>query len=382
MHPVAAVTPPPGTGEVRRIAALADPVVRNLRITECYHRLAVAFSVRTGRCANWCAFATWASRQAGCTIRGEDLLARLERELELGSGLLHPVRALWRALLRRGVFHRGTRLGRAVRAVHTPFDAFERTSLAVARGNLKVFEEIGSVFAAYLEAPQDFEAFLAGLRAGEPPDGQRYLRQAFTRYRRKESEPDPKRRAELILLANLEIGLHEQNRLQPEIREALDAGAATTQDLGARALRALFPGAVRWNTLLRSPLIVLLDRLGRAFARFSSAIVRRVITECLMVLAMPGGRVLELGRHFEDPFPAPFQSIADQELAALLARFEPAAPAVDDCGARDWSDLAQRMHFIAHLFRAWHTQASLFDPPFTPEQVRLLQAGSIPDSPL
>ena len=51
--------------EVIQIAALRDPVLRNLRITECYHRISAAFAARTGRCANWCTFALWASRQAG-----------------------------------------------------------------------------------------------------------------------------------------------------------------------------------------------------------------------------------------------------------------------------------------------------------------------------
>jgi len=41
-------------------------MVRNLRITQCYSALAGA--------ANWCSFATWVSKQAGQTIRGEDLL--------------------------------------------------------------------------------------------------------------------------------------------------------------------------------------------------------------------------------------------------------------------------------------------------------------------
>jgi hypothetical protein len=38
------------------------------------------------------------------------------------------------------------------------------------------------------------------------------------------------------------------------------------------------------------------------------------------------------------------------ELTQLLARFEPVAPAPDDCGARDWSDLDQRMDYIVQMF--------------------------------
>jgi hypothetical protein len=37
------------------------------------------------------------------------------------------------------------------------------------------------------------------------------------------SEPDPGRKAELVLLANSETGLHEQIRLQPYIANSMDA---------------------------------------------------------------------------------------------------------------------------------------------------------------
>ena len=180
----------PTPDEVRRIAAIADPVLRNLEITACYSCLAAAMAARGDPCSNWCTFATWASRQAGRTIRGEDLLAALEHELGRDAELLHPVDSLWRMLVRRGLFRRDTPLSRLVGDLHTPFDAFELASDAVARGNRKVFAEIGLQFARYLHAcdadlrPDSaaFTAFLDGLAPGEPPEGQRYLRQAFARY--------------------------------------------------------------------------------------------------------------------------------------------------------------------------------------------------------
>src|SRR5215208_51540 len=212
----------PSAADVRRVAAIANPVVRNLEITECYSRLAATFAARTGEGANWCTYATWASRQAGRTIRGEDLLEHLGRRLEQRRWLLHPVAASWRRLLRDGLFQPETRVGRLTAELHTPFDAFELASDRVAVGNLKVFAEIGLEFARYLnECPADlppdspqFERFLAELRPGDPPDGQRLLRQAFEHYEQLRRETDPKMRAELALLANLEIGLHEQTRLQ------------------------------------------------------------------------------------------------------------------------------------------------------------------------
>jgi hypothetical protein len=56
------IHPIPTVDDVERIAAIADPVIRNLRITQCYHELAVTMAARTGTGANWCTFATWASK--------------------------------------------------------------------------------------------------------------------------------------------------------------------------------------------------------------------------------------------------------------------------------------------------------------------------------
>jgi hypothetical protein len=383
------LTPVPTVDDVRRIAAIENPVIRNLEITQCYSRLAAAFAARSGEGANWCTYATWASRQAGRTVRGEDLLDKLGRELGESRWLLHPIATPWRKLLRRGLFQRETRIGRMTAELHTPFDAFERASHAVARGNLKVFEEIGLEFARYLhECTPDptgesapFQRFLAGLRPGDPPHGQRYLRQAFARYERRRAERDPKVRAELAVLANLEIGLHEQTRLQPEIREALDAASVTQADLGRRALEALFPSAAHWWRIVRFPAAAAVGIFAAGAQRASSRLAREVITESFMVLSLPG-QVLALGTHLADAYPEALREPSDAELTELLARFEPVPPAPDDCGARDWSDLHQRMHYVVHLFCAFYLREELSRPPFTPEQVTSFGRGVVPNGEL
>jgi hypothetical protein len=177
------------------------------------------------------------------------------------------------------------------------------------------------------------------------------------------------------VLANLEVGLHEQTRLQPEIREAIDAAYATKEDLGSRVLRAVFP------RLPRLPAAALLGSFAGRLQRESSELARETITESLLVLALPG-RTLALGAHLGDPFPDDLRDVADAELAALLARWEPEPPADDDCGARDWSELDQRMHYISHLFRCFHARAELAGPPFTPEQVKDIRRGRVPDGVL
>jgi hypothetical protein len=375
--------------EIRRIAAIANPVLRNLEITDCYSRLARAFAARGYEGANWCTYATWASRQAGRTIRGEDLHDQLSRRLGAARWLLHPFATLWRRLLRRGLFQRDSRIGRLTAELHTPFDAFERASESVARGNQKVFEEIGLEFARYLEecppdapdAPVRFERFLAGLRPGDPPDGQRYLRHAFERYERLRLEPDATVRAQLAVLANLEIGLHEQTRLQSEIKNAIDAAYATQEDLGLRALDALFPSARRWWPVVRRPAAAVVGGIAAGAQRAASRLAREVITEAFLVLSLPE-RVLALGQHLADEYPDALRDPVGAELSGLLSRFEPVAPARDDCGARDWASLDQRMHYIAHLFRAYHLRDELGRPPFTPEQIASVRRGVVPDGEL
>src|SRR5262245_26316960 len=208
---------PPRVDTVERIAAVDNPVIRNLEITECYADLSAAMRARTGDAADWCTFATWASRQAGNTIRGEDLLDAFDRHLGHRSWLLAPLSSLSRVLLRKGLFQPTTRLGRILSQIHTPFDAFERASAKVAEGNLKVFAEIGREFArfmatvpidAHAESPE-FVTFAAGLRPGPPPDGQDLLKEAFGYYQHQLSETEKPARAAWILLANLKIGLHE-----------------------------------------------------------------------------------------------------------------------------------------------------------------------------
>jgi hypothetical protein len=379
----------PSVDEVRRIVAIADPVIRNLEITHCYSRLAAEFAVRVDDGANWCTFATWASRQAGRTVRGEDLLDHLGNRLADRRWLLHPITTLWRLLLRRGLFQRETRIGRLTAELHTPFDAFEGASAAVARGNLRVFEEIGLEFARYLDEclsdtsveESEVRRFLDRLRPGDPPEGQLYLRQAFMHYERLRVERQPKARAELAVLANLEIGLHEQTRLQPEIRKALDAAHAAKEDLGRRALETLFPSAKRSWAVVRVPAAAAIGVVAAGFQRTSSRVAREAITDSLMVLRLPT-RVLALGTHLADAYPDVLDEPADAELVELLAQYEPVAPAPDDCGARDWSDLHQRMHYLVHLFRAFHLNEQLSRPPFTPEQVASFSRGVVPDGEL
>src|ERR1700687_2375586 len=57
---------------------MADPVLRNLWITQAYHDFASGLAAVGGQTnATWCAFAVWASKTAGAVIRGDELPARV-----------------------------------------------------------------------------------------------------------------------------------------------------------------------------------------------------------------------------------------------------------------------------------------------------------------
>ena len=161
----------------------------------------------------------------------------------------------------------------------------------------------------------------------------------------------------------------------------LDAAHATKEDLGRRALEALFPSTGRWWMVVRRPVGAAIGVVAAGFQRASSRLAREAITDSFMVMTLPE-RVLALGTHLDDAYPEVLKEPADAELVELLARFEPVAPAPDDCGARDWSDLQQRMHYIVHLFRAFHLSEQLSRPPFTPEQVEDFSSGVVPDGDL
>jgi hypothetical protein len=386
------LTLPPTPDDVRRIVAVRDPVIRNLQITQCYFELSRSFAALTGPEGNWCSIATWASKQAGQSIRKEDLARTFERLVRESQRAVQAAQAMSQdAISIQG--QPSQSLAGAVgvlRSAISPKAAFKRNSEAVARGNRKVFEEIGFEFARFLAVfpggrPDEarLAEFLAGLSSGDPPEGQSYLQQAFTHYHRALQSEDPAVRAQLLLLANLEIGFHEQNRLQPEIVEAMNAPIMDPRVLRRRLLEELFPTPESgWRTWLAGlgdrarPVLEARDRLADEARRIG----RLAITEQMMTLAMPDGRTLRLGHDLDAILPEMLQHPQLPELVALLARVDPTPDS--RTGADDWSVLADRMHFIAALFRAYHFNPVLFNTPFTAEQTAEIRAGRRPEGRL
>jgi hypothetical protein len=385
----------PSVAEVDRIVDLGDPVIRNLQITQCYHELATVMAARMGSGANWCTFATWASKQAGQTIRKEDLARVLESSARATFVAVQSDLDVVTAARNLGSGLGEAEIQESVIDVLNPLGALDRASDAVGRGNRKVFQEIGREFARFHAAclnDRSFDSdkivrFCDQLRPGDPPDGQQYLRQAFRRYYQALFEGDAKIRAELMLLANLEIGFHEQTRLQPEIAEAMDAAVIDRWQFEQRLIKALFPGR-GWLARLRLFLLRLFNQTRRidiaidVLLAKARRLARLVITESMMTLSLPNGVRLRLGEDIPAEFPTLLKQIVLADLRMLLERIDLTLDSTRDSGAVDWSELPDRLHFIVDLFRCYHETSDLFDPPFTDEQVIALKAGRLPEGRL
>jgi CRP-like cAMP-binding protein len=326
------------------VAATENLVLRNLKITQMYHRLSLEMTLLIGhQDANWCTFACNASKTAGYSIRGEELpfyevLVALRRRPRLARAADRARDTLERVGLKARVD-----------------DMLEDVSRCISEGNLKVFVEIAG--------------------------GQDLLAEAMSHYHDAMFESAPKRKAELILLANAKVGLHEQQRLQPNIVEGLDApihaglGGVLTR-LVVGPLAGVLPARIT-----RAVEEVMNERerelLGRA-----TAIWRRMVTRSMMTLRLPYGKV-HLGRDMprlpsEELFPDVLQRLELPELVALVKQYDYTQDALTGSGASDWGDIADRMNFILDLFRSRQKSLELFDQPFLYEHRLEMAADRVP----
>jgi len=358
----------------REIAGVADAVPRNLQITQSYHDLSSAMHRWLGgRDANWCTFATWASKQAGAFIRNDEVPRGLRELLGIEAGGAGPATPA----------HRSWLLGFVVATV-------EDVSRHIADGNRKVYAELGPIFARFLQAFGDdlgdagrtIDDFCATLKPGDTADGgQERLRRAFRYYHAARSVEDAKQRAEQILLANLLVGQHEQIRLQSAIAGSLDAPFDVALERAERRAAALrLRDATR--QLLRFVIRLVMPRA----LRDAKDLWIRAETEFMMTLALPDG-TLHLGDDLPPlpdgrSFPPELEQIRNSDLTAFLADIRAARGPASGSGADNWADLDDRMVFIAALFRSRQQDERLLQQPFAPDQAAVIRDGGVPEGKL
>ena len=365
--------------EIRRIAHNANAPLRNVFITQAYCELSSALAKVMGPGhANWSSFATWASKTAGRSIRGEDVPAELVavlREKAQVERRLAALRSRLPALLGLRITLDGSQVINAIVA---------EVSGQVAEGNLKVFAELAPLFARFhhtfadprWRTTQELDAFLARLTPGSAANGgQDSLKLAFTSYFAAANATSSKERAELVLYGNLLIGLHEQTRLQPNIKAAVDAPFAP--DVYRKLSAGTIWAAPGLHTLFTRQLALVFEGIREPW--------ERAVTRHMMRLALPHGGSVPLGEDLVAqgrPFPRDLDPLNHPPLVELVRTYDPHLDSLRGSGARNWTEFGNRMAFIADLFRSRQCDASMFEQPFTQPQLVVLRGGTMPDGPL
>jgi hypothetical protein len=162
-------TRPIGQAEVGRIAALDDPVFRNLWITTAYHDLAQGMArLLGGLDISWSTFATWASKTAGLSIR-KDVLGQLVNATLSRSAVADRVATRISLDGHPGLSH----LDIAAGVSGAIDDAIAAVSRHIAEGNLKVYLFRSRQQDASLLGTAPFsDAQWTVMQAGHVPPGQ------------------------------------------------------------------------------------------------------------------------------------------------------------------------------------------------------------------
>jgi hypothetical protein len=373
---------------IREIISLdAEPVLRNLKITQCYYDISQAIAQRLGHeNANWCNFATWASKTAGRFIRLENVNVHLHRSLHLSDDY-HK----WLLVIQEKFNDLALEQEFGHDQVHAAsLNTISVISADIAAGNLKVFAELGPVFSFMIDAFDkslggDYSAvdfLLNSLQPGATEEGgQDLLGQAIGDFHAALHEPDQSKKAEFILRANAQTGLHEQIRLQPYIAGALEA-----------PLPHLFSAAIHRQVAETAPAhkhYILKGMLHQLIAPVCHKVHDAWLamsTHYLMTLALPG-EVLHLGHDLPSPaggplFPDQLLNPQDEKLNRLLVEYEAHLNTTLHSRSRNWAKLEDRMHYILKLFRSRQQHRPLHEPPFEETQIKDILQNKVPGGKL
>ncbi|WP_342378134.1 hypothetical protein NVS55_02210 [Myxococcus stipitatus] len=359
--------PPTGKVDVEGIANMKDPVARNHAITQGYYALSNQMAGLLGKeNANWATFGVWASKQAGVSIRQEDLPKAFMDVLKgdktwlgalstIGLGAADPLLPLMTEALKLPIKH-----------------ALNRVSDAIADGNQKLFRDIAPEFQRFTETFKGDKKYdaakVAKYLAGFPP-GKENLKAAFADYAKAMFEKNPDKKAELMLSANDRVGVHEQKLIQGEVERALNAPIKETfapivrgvLDTVGKTLP--FPANATYLAAKASGLV---DKKVDDIVNRLSGLFRRFTTEFMMRLGLPDGS-LNLGDDVtpgaQGAFPEHLRTLESSELKQLLSQYDKTPDSLKGSAANDWSKFDQRMNYIVDLFRSRQQDPRLFAAP-------------------
>ncbi len=374
------------TDHVQAVLGIKDKVLRNYWVTQTYADLSAGLGTLLGTdTANWCTFATWASRTVGRNLRGEELPVWLQRRVVMSNGMMGLAREASGGVR---AIHSETRLNRILpeHASDALRKHFGVCAESLSKGNTEVFREIAPVASIFLgsfggaDAVDPAVARRRVLKACEMAtefEGVNHLHAGFSLWCDALSEPDATRRSQMTLAGSLELGAHEQNHLQVPIAGSMEMGLDQSIDLLKERLEEWldFPPA------LKESIDEALHPLGRALGQRWG----ELMTELLGIVETPDG-TLRLDHDVPplpgEPFvPSDLEPIVVDALTDLLGRFDKADQRGRGSRAEDWVNLGDRMNFISNFFVTRHHRRELFEPPLSPEHLAEIEADRAPVGP-
>jgi hypothetical protein len=363
-------------GEIEAILNQKNLLVRNLQITQGYHEVFRSLrSLVSTQNINWFGFGTYASKTAGRAIRHETLPGALKSALIRSAGFENTYMYLHQVLEHANQDDQDS-------AHNLLAKVLSRVSLLLSQGNLLIFQELAWPFTSMVENfrkdwainEEKWASFLdAHLRPGPiEQGGQGWLREAFTAFYQARFQTDGKRKAELVFLGNLLVGLHEQTHLQPIIEEAVAVPFDTFTE-------GLIPEDEAELKRLRM-------RIRRRYVGFTRQMVLRTITRMFMTYSLPT-RDMRVGESVVAPtgltnYPPNLQQIENPRCREILQQFHREEDTLSGSAAGNWSKLEDRMTFIIDFFRSYQQYKPLSQPPFLENQVPVIKSGGFPGGPL
>lgn len=369
----------PGTGgsllaETDAVAAITDPVARNLRITQLYHELELAMAdVFESDDLSWCAYGVWASRQVGDAMQGlptDHVRVLLDDPEFIGKLALPPDLDRWA----RRLVPIAHRLPDSVLAA--VLDALQpHLAQALGQGNHRVFTELAPTFAGFLDLVRDADGDPDAIEARLPdlyerighvtyPGGAGYeLTVLCACYLRAMRSTDPHQRAQLIFYANLRGAHYEQQRVQGPLEDVSDvilelpASAIGQGGAVGSTIHALGRAAPRTTHRLRHTIGAVIGNTVTDIAvRVNTPIDDLAVGDALQIDGSGASYPPDL-RHLDLPEFAQFLQHPDDWMSL-------GAEAEREIRVDNWVNYHERMPFIAHVMRMRQQSTELRQPPF------------------
>lgn len=318
--------------EIENTMEMKDVVERNCKITRFYYKSGMMFYNLVNKVS-----VIWPLVGARASLTAGDMI-RKDESVVIGDSFFD------KCLMKFSRSLMGSKIDQI----------FDITALAVANGNIKIFYDMAPNFDAFIRSfykdtifdQEKIDAFLFPFNPKSVQyGGQKELSLALKSWYYAIFETDIHLKKERVLLGNCYMAIHEQTRIQMEIKEATESAFRyiVGDELG---------NLIKHNTLLQkinfeAPLIKLLNRVQKYTLFLIAGEVRKYITKHMMQLRLCT-RTISLGSPLRS-VPGRHIKITHSDLQELFTRYKLNSTQPSTYQVSDWLNLDLRIAYILQL---------------------------------